>query len=1205
MREIRVCLLFLFVVSGVLFSADTLTFTDDFERADGPLTEWFQVSATTQIEAGQLMLTADGGGGVALLAEEGQPVRFDEVSHIEFEIAYPGDTAAWPYDHGGIVFCAQTPEGRYGTSSCYVIDYIALDANTPEVGRFRLGSFSNGAEGGLTETAADITSYEGLWEIDITDTTITFTFDGVEQFSWEDARFRGGYIGFWCYNTPIENTMTIDNLQVDYVPGECPMIPFQNMTLTMDSGSAYLPISIPFGSNETEAYSVTVTSSDPGVAVPAGNTNGSVDVTFEAGALFIQDLEIQPIGAGTAELSVTVDGAECEPLVCAVNVSRDVVFTYDFTGDPDGFPENWVVTQPNVVVEAEELVLTPGPRAEEAHVYAGDASEGIFFHNISTIEFDLFYTGEPAADPFDHGGVLFCCENLSGRYSNTGYFIDYLRGNWRLMKSVAGTHTTLVTIPNITEYEGRWKIVMDNATITFLLNGVEQFSHADADFRSGYVGFWAYTNAGQEIAVDNFEVVSSFSPCPAVSPLAASVVLTMESGNESLPVMIPLGANDTENYVVTVTSLDPTVAVPAGHTDGSLDITFAPGDSTVRNIEVEPVGKGETTFALTVEGVECDEEVTCAVNVLNVVSFEEEFVQPDGPPEGWYVAAETVQVIDEALSLSGATGPFCWYAINSDPVYVGKMQSVSCDIRFAQVTDAIGAHGGLVLAPEVTTARALGYMIDVIEREQDNGFRIYKDNNATVQLSEGGVRPPYVWDDQWHRWKMDFTVTGFVLSIDEEEIAVVNDLTYRGGYLAFWCYTNSTQNMFVDNISIDFGVSPCPSISPSNAASRPVNAPVEFTVSMPYGSNLNDDYVVTVTSTDPSVAVPTGSVDGVLTLTFPQGDEVLTQTFTVESLTPGTTDFVLSVDATSCPSAVATFTVLEPGVESFCDTFDQADGPPDNWTIFDGDWQVISNRLTINCLPGLANNEGWAWAGNPAERIEGVETMSFTMDLVNETGDAVGAHGGFMFCAGAPGPDSLTNRWSMSGYEIDWIDRVDDHGYRMIRSDNGTHTLLAGPTFDQFELGTDWRVTLQGEFISFYVDDELVFEVVDDTYREGYFGFWAYGNGTVAEFDDLSVGTCEVIGDQFIRGDVNVDDSVNIADAVTVLSYLFGGLDISCQDAADTNDDGSINIADAVKLLSYLFAGGDALPPPFDSCGVDPEPQGSDGLGCDSYEFCE
>jgi hypothetical protein len=90
----------------------------------------------------------------------------------------------------------------------------------------------------------------------------------------------------------------------------------------------------------------------------------------------------------------------------------------------------------------------------------------------------------------------------------------------------------------------------------------------------------------------------------------------------------------------------------------------------------------------------------------------------------------------------------------------------------------------------------------------------------------------------------------------------------------------------------------------------------------------------------------------------------------------------------------------------------------------------------------------------------------------------------------------------------------------------------------------------------------------------------------------------------FIRGRINSDEQIDIADAVFVLSYLFARTEPpSCLDAADTNGDGSIDIADAILLLSYLMAGGEPPPPPFPECGV-LDPPGA-GLGCLEFPGCE
>jgi len=82
----------------------------------------------------------------------------------------------------------------------------------------------------------------------------------------------------------------------------------------------------------------------------------------------------------------------------------------------------------------------------------------------------------------------------------------------------------------------------------------------------------------------------------------------------------------------------------------------------------------------------------------------------------------------------------------------------------------------------------------------------------------------------------------------------------------------------------------------------------------------------------------------------------------------------------------------------------------------------------------------------------------------------------------------------------------------------------------------------------------------------------------------------------FIRGDTNDDKTVDLSDAVFVLTHLFlGGLAPPCDDAADADDNGTIEITDAIYLLGHLFLGRIKPPAPFPERGEDPT---ADALGC-------
>lgn len=98
----------------------------------------------------------------------------------------------------------------------------------------------------------------------------------------------------------------------------------------------------------------------------------------------------------------------------------------------------------------------------------------------------------------------------------------------------------------------------------------------------------------------------------------------------------------------------------------------------------------------------------------------------------------------------------------------------------------------------------------------------------------------------------------------------------------------------------------------------------------------------------------------------------------------------------------------------------------------------------------------------------------------------------------------------------------------------------------------------------------------------------------------------------FIRGDANIDMAVNIADATSILAFLFPvspgpvAPALPCRDAADANDDEQVNISDPIYLLAYLFSGGLPMPAPFPDCGLDMTPAAdlAMALGCRVYPSC-
>jgi hypothetical protein len=82
---------------------------------------------------------------------------------------------------------------------------------------------------------------------------------------------------------------------------------------------------------------------------------------------------------------------------------------------------------------------------------------------------------------------------------------------------------------------------------------------------------------------------------------------------------------------------------------------------------------------------------------------------------------------------------------------------------------------------------------------------------------------------------------------------------------------------------------------------------------------------------------------------------------------------------------------------------------------------------------------------------------------------------------------------------------------------------------------------------------------------------------------------------KFIRGDANMDGTVDIGDIIAISAYVDTGGSLPCLDAADANDSGNVDIHDVAYLTAYLYGNGPRLPIPFPRAGIDPT---LDSLDC-------
>ena len=89
----------------------------------------------------------------------------------------------------------------------------------------------------------------------------------------------------------------------------------------------------------------------------------------------------------------------------------------------------------------------------------------------------------------------------------------------------------------------------------------------------------------------------------------------------------------------------------------------------------------------------------------------------------------------------------------------------------------------------------------------------------------------------------------------------------------------------------------------------------------------------------------------------------------------------------------------------------------------------------------------------------------------------------------------------------------------------------------------------------------------------------------------------------FLRGDVNRDGDVTVADAHMLQTYLFVGFRAfdDCMVAGDANDDGEIDVSDTILIFVFSVLGEPAPRPPSPFPEVGPDPTPDPFLVCDVY----
>lgn len=173
--------------------------------------------------------------------------------------------------------------------------------------------------------------------------------------------------------------------------------------------------------------------------------------------------------------------------------------------------------------------------------------------------------------------------------------------------------------------------------------------------------------------------------------------------------------------------------------------------------------------------------------------------------------------------------------------------------------------------------------------------------------------------------------------------------------------------------------------------------------------------------------------------------------------------------------------------------------------------------------------------------------------------------------------------------------------YVQAQIDLSTSTIICGVLFDALppfngqtlpSLGYPQEVAfIHGTVLPTAVESTVQFNPQDGFGSPPINNMLVFGTTSVA-VDTLYPGSLLIelppVPQLFIRGDVNMDSVVDLADVIFHLDYTFlSGPLPSCMDAGDANDDGVSDVSDAIFLLYWFFLDGPGPWVPFPNPGED------------------
>jgi hypothetical protein len=688
----------------------------------------------------------------------------------------------------------------------------------------------------------------------------------------------------------------------------------------------------------------------------------------------------------------------------------------------------------------------------------------------------------------------------------------------------------------------------NGSTVKLILDGIEG-AEVSFPFSPVIFHFGAFARANDDTADttwDNLIIESeggaTFSP--------SGIGVRKGQTSQPVTVRIPQGLNSQKSISVKVSSDDPSIAIPQGGSNGSLNLMFAAGGPNTVTFQIVGQDLGGTQFSLTSSDIAAGNKLDVAVisdpgvllteafagNSINSSLFE---ISEEGFGNG--LGDFTVEQNNGQLEISGFADGDTWpgaslktknsYLATEDLNLVVEVDRVAMD-QFGEA----GRTGVFLTNADRTR---FVFFSQQVEIDDDAFWRV--NVNPGSPGGGGAVIPGFGPMEDLGKHTMKLVANGSSVEVFLDGVSggsfpfelSAGIFVELGAYAQFMDEDVSGE---FDNLSIE-NVLPCVEGSPSSVLiTRAENQ--EITVTVPRLANDAADISVTIKSNNPDVAIPAGGSNGSITLTFPSGSSN-SQTFTAIPTGLGAAEFSVSTDADVCVAGSISVEVISIPEVFLTDDFSGDSVDTAKWRV---DETPLNESGTLKPAPQsfieIQNGEVVihveaetpAWPGMALLTVDTYSaslTEPLTFELDRKMVD-------FVLSSGVSS-ESRTGMWAMNanGDHVFFVDHTThdarNFGWRYNRRPGADDNEEIGnginiPAFDggSFDNRGDHRMklVLNGSTAKLFLDDVFGIEV-EFPYSEGItLGFGSYaddvgpadpetgeplGNQTTGNFDNALI----------------------------------------------------------------------------------------------------